>query len=354
MKKYLLWITASLIAGLAVWYFLKPSVYDIRVPEKPAVAKLLNREYLKPGKETRYTLPAGNWDSFSVTEGLQIIRQDLPARNLTLLMKPGALPLQMLSIWKEGTAYRQVFQSSSGLPTDSVPGLSPYHGALRFYSPVDSTKYTGVFKENHEEQSIMLRLEKPRPARIIALWNNYAISGYTDGEGIKIRIPRSAAGQNQSLIRVWVCDSTDCGQLCEIPLQNGHVALRSTGDDDHARMLLKNLKELIRHTSDIPYSPAWETRFNQWTSLLMNNSELVPVLLYGDQRGYRVNEQCHALLCSYFGKKVVFLFNDGKKLVRVSIPMKGELKQAMGGSHFNLAKNRLEVSLMPETMEILY
>lgn len=353
MRKYVLWITGSVLLGLAVWYFLKPSVYDIQVPEKPAVAELLNREYISPGAEHAYHLPAGTWDSFTHTDGLAIVRVNKQERLLTLKVNPGALPLQMLSIWQHGTAYRQVFETRATQQKDSASFI-PYHGKMRFYSPGDSARYTGVFKENHEEQSIMLRLEKPRPARIIALWNNYAISGFTDGDGIKIRIPRSASAQAQSLIRVWVCDSSECSQLCEIPLKNGHVALNATGDDEHARMLWQNLKDLIRNTSDIPFSPAWETRFNTWTATLMNNAELVPVLLYGDQRGYTINNQCHALLCNYFGKKVVFLFNDSKKLVRISVPMKGELKQAMGGSHFNLVKNRLEVTLMQESMEILY
>lgn len=349
MKKYIWLFLALALSFLLIWKFLKPSVYNIETPEKPAIGEMLYAEPLAADTGV-YDYPSVAWDSIVLSEGLQKISQS--AGHLKYLRKTNSLPAELISLWKDGIAYKQVLLSPVAVIGDKKASVIDYDGIL-FPDVNDTNKLVGVFKENYDENSINLKLEKKQPRRIIALWENYAISGFTDGEGIKLQIPAAAATKENSLIRVWVCDEKNRSAVCEIPLKKGRVINTMTINTDHDKLLKKALFARLRHASDLIIDPVWEVKTTQWIDLLLKDAGVLPVLLYGDFRGIRLDEHCTAMVSNYFGKKVVFIFNEGKKLIRTSIPLKGELKEAMGGSTFNIKNNRLEVNMMPGTVEIL-
>lgn len=349
MKKYLWILVALALATLLIWKFLKPDIYEIKTDEKPVIGEMLYGELL--ADSGIYKVPASEWDSITCSDGLSM--KNINTKELLVKRKQYALPLELISMWKNGIAYKQLFKSPEYI-NKGKSVIAPDYGKLMFPLVSDTSKYIGVFKENFDENSVTLRLEKKHPKRIVSMWENYAINGFTDGENIKLNIPSNAAVKDRSLIRVWVCDEHNNSSVCEIPLQDGHVINKMDLVTSHDKMLRNTLFSRIRNASDIALDPVWEVRTEQWINLMLKDAALVPVLLYGDYRGIEINKDCVAMVSSYFGNKIIFIFNSGQTLVRTSIPMKGELKQAMGGSNFNLVKNRLEVTMKPKSIEIIY
>ena len=213
-------IALLILAVWAILTYLKPKVYDIALPAVNACTTP-TPETILSGEQFLALLPAyvKKWDSITLSEGLS--REDLDDQS-NFAFKKNALPLQLIKYWKSGFAYNEVIGHRSTFPDDTccLEG-SDYVSALGFWD----NNQLGIYKESYEEQVVLLRLEKKKPLKIVALWENFAIQGVTNGELIKIKIPKCANDFENCLIRVWCADSNQVSPVCEIPLVNGHVAV---------------------------------------------------------------------------------------------------------------------------------
>lgn len=370
-KKYI-WIPVCIVLGYLIWYYLKLRIYDIRVPENPAVTVLWNAGWatqsgineVKIGEENAGFLRLES-DSIIWPEGLnKPVKDSENAGYFTFKWPEHLLKLQVVKVWKNGFCYAKVLRWMPANTTDTVlPWDGNYDVFLRKDNINSKTRYPEIYKENFEENKIVLTLEKPNPVKIVALWENYLISGETDGKSVKITVPRIAAKYNNSLIRVWVCDSSDVSRTCEIPLHKGIVQTRISPESlgQHGKYNLGALEKLIDvfagfelYPNPNPADEPMNKPIRYFLATLMKDETLIPVLAYGDVRGLRISDEVSVMVKNYFGTKVIFAFNSGKKEAAVTIPLKGEFKHSARGLQFNQKGAATEFHVPPGSWEILY
>jgi len=358
--KKLIWIPIFLLLGYGIWFVLKLRIYDIKVSAKPLTNEIWEAGWVRLKGNSTVQFPTQilgeKSDSIGWPLGINIIsKSDADTANFTLSWPQNTLPLQVVKIWKDGFAYAKVLRYQIANTDDTVFAWDEnYNLFLRMDNPNDKTRQSEIYKENFDENNIVLTLEKPNPIKIVALWENYLIKGETDGKVVKITVPRAATKIGKSLIRVWVCDSTSASRTCEIPLNYGIIQTkmkpipkkhwsRESGNLSLFYSVV-NLNSGIGATQD--FIAKMET--------LLQDENYVPVIVHGDMRGMHVQENVNAIVCSYFGKKIVCVFNANADYKNIVLPIKGDLKHSSNGNVFKQKGNNLLFALKGKSWEILY
>jgi hypothetical protein len=365
MKRYAKygWILAISLLGYVGWYLLKIRVYDIKIPEQAAINRIWENAWVYGRGIEQASLKSKDadflllkWDSITWPAGVKIVPQPhAETPDYLLQFSATTLPLQIIKLWKSGYAYSKVLLYAAPIADDtSVPWEWQRELYLRVDNPEDKAGFLELYKENFDENSIFLTLEKPNPVKIIALWENYIIAGETDGKTIKITIPRCAAKFNESLIRVWACDSHTVSRCCEIPIHFGIVS--NTLKRSYATLnapeqtRLNVFKSLPQFHCLIQLNKDFDAAINQ----LLCKENYAPVLLHGDLRGLRLGDSTFAYISSYFGRKIVGIFNSAKTRQQLKIPLKGDLKNSIRGTIFKQKGSKLEIDMEPQSWEIIY
>lgn len=358
-KKYI-WIPLIFIIGWLVWYFLKLSVYDIKVPEKPVVKGYMPEAVVWTSNGTGSCLlnsDLSQFDSVRWPKGFTATKDT--GNRFNCRFPAGSLPLQTLVCYKNGYSYYKVLRLVPKPASDSFYNRETDYGLfLRKQNPQKWVQYPEVYKDVFEENKIELTLEKPNPKRVIALWENYALSGETDGKKIKIKVPRVAFQQGASLIRVWVCDSVNSSRICEIPLMNGLVSMQETWSpkvQNHTSDQVAQYFGLIRLYSGMGAADEQvQLALQQKISALLAKPDMAVIAAYGDHRAMSLADSASALLSNYFGKKLLLICNQKTTAATVHVPVKGDLKHSVNGIAFTQKGSEISITLPAGGWELVY
>jgi len=333
-------ILAVGIAAWAIYVFVKPSVYDIKVPEKRATEiTFTESKGIAIGKRE-----AAQWDSVTYSNGVAVETLDSSS---SYSIKKAAIPLQYIAFWKDGFAYYQVLTFHGDWPDDTCCSAGgDVLANIGYYDQVQS----GIFQENYEGSEVLLRLEQKKPVKIIALWNNFPIQGETDGEQIKIQIPACATKERTSILRVWCAYTDHVSPVCEIPLVKGLVASRYSQ--------VSSLRPEARFNAIKPMCDVLVDSLNSSgiVAALMDvseNAELKMAISFGDLR-VKVEPTYTAIVFSYFGKKVVVIQNRLKANNAIALPLKGDLKHSYSGRAFTIKGGKILLTLPANGHEIIW
>ncbi len=356
MYKKFLWIPISLVLGLIIWYFLKINIYDIKVPETPAVntlwepaqamVKEKNVAILNTGEDDFLQLKS---DSISWPVGLGL-KQVVVSQNrqYELNWADDALPLQMAKVWINGFAYAKVLRLNRYADSAENSYLTIHH-------LIEKNRKPGLYKENFDENKIVLTLEKPNPIKIIALWENYIIKGETDGKSIKITVPRAATKVQESVVRVWVCDEKDASSTCVIPLHFGIIPTKLKAEEkgnigNGINRFINAVTKYSGFWDDSTFQGLIHSKLNK----ILADESIVPVVAYGDIRVLQVNKNVVVIMGNYFGKKIVIMCNKNAQATPVKIPFKGELKKCFEGLNFNQKGAILQATIPGNSHAVFY
>lgn len=339
LKKTLPIVIVALL-GWLIWKYLKPQIYNIEIPETFAQNELFEEAF-----EFTYHNYKHTFDSITVSDGLELTEVAAVAKIHFKDKNPH--PLQTASYWKNGYRYMQVFTRRSIWADDTCCSAGGnVLSALGFYEK----EAVGIFQQNYEGSEIVLQLEKKKPEKIIALWENFAISGETDGEQVKIKIPKCAVKFKTSMIRVWCSDGVTVSPVCEIPLANGQVPTRFTQ--------VASLRDDARFGALQPMF--WELADSQMSDWVMaalsdvcEDNELKLAVAFGDLRAMQ-NGDYTAVVSNYFGKKVVVVFNTSNAEKNIQLPVKGDLKHSYSNRPFRYKGNRINLVLPARSYEIIW
>lgn len=363
LRKYI-WLPIAIMLGLGIWYFLKAKVYDIKVPEKPLTYKLWEQVWVLPGSGTanfwgKIDFLSVEYDSITWPKGLELLKRmnhysDHKIEYNLLKWPEGTLPLQVAKVWKNGFPYYCVLSVPDLVANDTIyPWGNIPITYLQDKNIANGEKLCEIYKENFDENKIVLTLEKPDPVKIVALWENYAITGETDGKTIKIIVPRIATKYQYSLIRVWACDSAHVSRPCEIPLHYGIIPNKMEGAIPREQLRQERLVGGILDFSD--FKANGDNFLELYTKIgSFLKDEYEPILTYGDLRALVLQNGARIAMLSYFGKKIVFVFNNSDQKSEISFPFKGDLKHSANGTVFKLKGSNLMLTLPAKSYEILY
>lgn len=340
-----IWKTALpvLALGIAVWaiyVYVKPSVYDIKVPETAATNSLFSESRgFGVGESEK-----AQWDKITQSEGVAEEKRD---SQTVYSIKEGAIPLQWVAFWKNGFSYYQVLTKHNTWPDDTCCSAGgDVLAQLGYYDEVQS----GIFQENYEGSELLLRLEQKKPVKIIALWNNFPIKGETDGEQIKIQIPAAATRERTSLIRVWCAYPDHVSPVCEIPLVKGLVASRfSQVSSLRPEARFNAIKPLCDELMNDTQAAAVVAALTD----ISENAELKMALAFGDLR-VKAEPTYLALVFSYFGKKVVVVQNRTQSSLNLALPLKGDLKHSYSQRPFTIKGGKVMLSLPADGYEVIW
>ena len=340
LKKY--WpILALAIAVWAILIYVKPTVYNIPVPKQFFVTTLFQES---DGFEISEP-EAKKWDSITHSVGFQ--SKELPSGFVLYELNQSQFPLQWIGFWKDGFKYTQVLVRRTRVESDTTPNIGlEVLNKLGYHE--DST--FGMFLENYEGSEIRLRLEKKKPAKIVALWENFAITGETDGEQIKLNIPAAATKMSPTLIRVWCAYPDLVSPVCEVPVVAGRVAtrfsqvssLRPDGRFTEIKPMLQNL-----------YGGELGNKITSALADLAENNELKLALAFGDIRIMKMDTY-GAVVFNYFGKKIFVVVNKKSEKNALALPFKGDLKHTYNNTVFTPKGGKIHMELPPNGFEILY
>lgn len=340
LKKY--WpVLAVAVAVWLIWKFVKPTVYDIKVPEKLAISSIFEEAH---GEEFHFP-DSMFYDSVTISSGLKM-SHTLHETEIQW-SEPESSPLQWIGRWKNGYRYTQVVVKRKAWSDDTCCSAGgDWLSRVGFYEK----EAAGIFKDNYEGSEILLKLEKKKPEKIVALWENFTISGETDGEQIKIQVPKVATKYKTSLIRVWSSDGLIASPVCEIPLHGGQVATRfSQVSSLRPEARLDILKPMIWELTD--------SIMSNWVIAALTdisqNTELKLVLAFGDLR-VEQNKEYTALVMSYFGKKVLVVINNSAIEKQVALPVKGDIKHNYSNNSFSFKGGKLLLPLKAKGFDILW
>lgn len=364
MYKKFLWIPISLVIGLVVWYVLKINIYDIKVPETPAVKTLWDAGEVNDWNRDTVDLKAGSedflkirYDSITWPQGISLYQPGAMStapldETYELVWSRKALPLQLVKVWINGFAYAKVLRRINSMDSLANADFDSY---VTVYQPNDKSRKPGLYKENFDENKIVLTLEKPNPIKIIALWENYIIKGETDGKSIKITVPRAATKVQESVVRVWVCDEKDVSSTCTIPLHFGIIPTKLKAEEkgnvrNGINQFVKSLNNYSGFWDDSTFQGMIHSKLNK----ILADESMVPVVAYGDIRVLQVNNNVMAIMGNYFGKKIVLVFNNHDKPMAIKFPFKGELKKCYEGLNFNQKGATLQVTIPGNSHAVFY
>lgn len=340
-----------LAVGLLAWVifrYLKPSVYDIKVPEQIFENNRMEPLAFQSAEVLRFTNGLGKWDSISLSSGLEMSRVE--GNQILITAKGNMLPLQWIGYWKNGFKYTQIAAKRRSFPDDTCCLYgSGYLSDIGFWDDPGQ----GVFKENFDGQEIILRLEKKQPKNILALWENFVITGETNGELIKIKVPASANNFKTSMIRVWCCDDTKASPVCEIPLLNGVIperfsqvsSLKPDGILEPFNIILSTglgLNDSIRRAA---ITGAMEE--------VVADQKLALSLGFGDVRCMQAGGY-DLVIYNYFGRKLLVILNRENIEKTLEIPVKGDFKHSANGSVFKSKGGKISLKIPAMGFEILY
>lgn len=326
-----------LALAIAVWLivrYVRPEVYDIAVPADFSGASGYS-QVIQADSAGQFVYSNPHPDSITCSQGL-LMEQKVGEKEprAVFSQKKSCLPLEWIGVWTNG--FMETIPVQTVLLEQKVGPAS------------------GIFKENFEGSEIVLRLEQKKPRRIVALWENYAIKGETNGEIIKIQIPAAAAKLRYSLIRVWCCSETSMSPVCEIPLAGALVAtqfkqvsaIRSGKPTDEFQQWLTG-----HIVTDSVMTKNLRSGMEQ---VISSSSEAELCLAFGDRRFEAGAAGNHMAVCNYFGRKILVLLNTTNKAINLDLPVKGDFKNAVNNSNFNQKGSHLKLELPANMVEILY
>jgi hypothetical protein len=343
--KRTLWIFPILGLSWAIWKLGKPAIYDISAPEKLAIDNLFTSWHMQPN-DTAY-IKVGmmegkivHWDSITCSSGLIVDEKDqVHSHGIRTRVVKGALPLQTILLWKDGYSYTEVVT------------IGPEKGAQN--EGKDSVFPLGIqlFTQDFDERAITLGVENGKPYKIIALWENFALKGETNGKEIKVWLPASASKWGQTSIRVWCCDSFGASQVVQIPLFQGKVQTKiGSANAIHSSRAFS--AEVI-NSLNISGIGA-QTEVFKSMDVLSQNPTYLPILTYGNFRMQKLSNGVKMAITNYFGRKVLVIYNGSNAVEQISEKVKGDFKHTVSGHVFTLKGSRLLMQVSAQSVEVLY
>lgn len=348
LKKY--WpILALGISVYLIILFFKPGIYSIPVHKTPVKNVSLFPVYLYDTNDD--FVDTLDCDSVHLSEGLAY--KEVEGKRVISVKKDAQTPLQYIQYWMGGIPLYRTVIVVSGSAENGMNAYAKYLQNLTRKAG-DTISLPGLVQDNFEENRIFLKLEKPNPIKILALWQNYAIKGETDGKKVKITVPREATLVEKSMVQVWVTDANHVSHVCRIPLKNGIVQTRQPELNKTEETMANLYTEIIQMPAmgELPF--AAQSVLASDMKFILSEPERITGLLYGDFRELNVTDSVRVMLFNYFGKKILFACNYSHQLKNIEFPLKGELRNRMRETAFTLKSGRMNIRLMPQTSEWFY